>query len=237
VPITAGIGSAGSQPGVCTSITRPQAPYEGQVIYETDTNRTLVWDNAAWISLAQSAGSGMVQVVPTVSGSGTSVSLTGTVTVVSGTTSFILNCFNSTYEVYDIVLSDLSLSSDAGVQVQLRTGTTTSATGYYYAHTYGAGFYNGTAAPTTVSLANQTSFNTDIVSGSSVAAGGRLTVFNPFLAKRTSIFVQNTDPRTSGNARLGASGFHSEAVSYNQIVFSSSSNFTRCRVSVYGYNQ
>jgi hypothetical protein len=38
-----------SQSGVCTSTTRPASPFEGQVIYETDTNRVLVWDNSAWV--------------------------------------------------------------------------------------------------------------------------------------------------------------------------------------------
>jgi hypothetical protein len=46
--ISVGLGSAGSRPGVCTSSTRPTAPYEGQVIYETDTDRILVWDGSVW---------------------------------------------------------------------------------------------------------------------------------------------------------------------------------------------
>ena len=29
--------------GVCTSTTRPSSPYEGQLIYETDTDRILVY--------------------------------------------------------------------------------------------------------------------------------------------------------------------------------------------------
>ena len=36
------------QPGVCTSSTRPASPYEGQCIYETDTDRMYVWDGSAW---------------------------------------------------------------------------------------------------------------------------------------------------------------------------------------------
>jgi len=39
----------GSQPGVCTSSTRPTAPYEGQTIYETDTDKVLVWNGSAWL--------------------------------------------------------------------------------------------------------------------------------------------------------------------------------------------
>lgn len=37
-----------NQPGVCTSTTRPASPYEGQVIYETDTDRVLVWNGTGW---------------------------------------------------------------------------------------------------------------------------------------------------------------------------------------------
>jgi hypothetical protein len=37
-----------SQSGVCTSSTRPASPFEGQVIYETDTDRVLVWNASVW---------------------------------------------------------------------------------------------------------------------------------------------------------------------------------------------
>jgi hypothetical protein len=40
--------SAIAKPGVCTSSTRPASPYEGQVIYETDTNLAYFYDGAAW---------------------------------------------------------------------------------------------------------------------------------------------------------------------------------------------
>lgn len=46
--LSAGLGS-GFRPGVCDSSTRPSNPYEGQYIYETDTDRTLVWNGSAWI--------------------------------------------------------------------------------------------------------------------------------------------------------------------------------------------
>jgi hypothetical protein len=36
------------QPGVCTSSTRPASPFEGQVIYETDTDKVLVYNGSAW---------------------------------------------------------------------------------------------------------------------------------------------------------------------------------------------
>lgn len=36
--------------GVCTSTTRPESPYIGQVIYETDTQLLKVWLGSAWSS-------------------------------------------------------------------------------------------------------------------------------------------------------------------------------------------
>jgi len=41
-----------SQSGVCTSSTRPATPYEGQVIYETDTDMVAVWNGSSWRYIA-----------------------------------------------------------------------------------------------------------------------------------------------------------------------------------------
>ena len=38
------------KPGVCTSATRPANPYEGQFIYETDTDYMLVYSGSTWIT-------------------------------------------------------------------------------------------------------------------------------------------------------------------------------------------
>jgi len=40
------------QPGVCTSTTRPASPYEGQAIYETDTDKMYIWNGSAWRYMA-----------------------------------------------------------------------------------------------------------------------------------------------------------------------------------------
>lgn len=38
---------------VVTSVTRPASPVEGQTIYETDTDKFVVWDGAAWQEVLQ----------------------------------------------------------------------------------------------------------------------------------------------------------------------------------------
>ena len=42
--IDAAVGAA-----VVTSGTRPSSPWNGQIIHETDTDKTLVWDGVAWV--------------------------------------------------------------------------------------------------------------------------------------------------------------------------------------------
>lgn len=53
MPISTQIGSSSlAKPGVCTSTTRPAAPYEGQMIYETDSDLIRIWNGTAWRTLA-----------------------------------------------------------------------------------------------------------------------------------------------------------------------------------------
>jgi hypothetical protein len=44
---------------IVTSATRPSAPWSGQVIFETDTGRSFVWDGSAWQSAGGGAGVGL----------------------------------------------------------------------------------------------------------------------------------------------------------------------------------
>lgn len=57
--------STGLRPGVCTSTTRPTAPYEGQHIYETDTDIEYVWNGSAWVVNYVSAASPAFTGTPT----------------------------------------------------------------------------------------------------------------------------------------------------------------------------
>lgn len=47
--------ASGVRTGVCTSTTRPTAPYTGQVIYETDTSLTSVWNGTTWVGTTSAA--------------------------------------------------------------------------------------------------------------------------------------------------------------------------------------
>lgn len=56
------------RPGVCTSSTRPASPFEGQVIYETDTDLVQVYNGSGWKTLGRmvaSTNGSVLQVVST----------------------------------------------------------------------------------------------------------------------------------------------------------------------------
>lgn len=44
----------GLKPGVCTSSNRPANPYDGMMIYETDTNLVRIWNGTTWKTLSYS---------------------------------------------------------------------------------------------------------------------------------------------------------------------------------------
>ena len=90
--------ASGIRPGVCTSTTRPTAPYDGQVIYETDTDRTLVWNNSAWVSLF-----GLSKVTPSTVTGGT-INADGSVTVGSAVSTVVVNgVFSANFDHYRII--------------------------------------------------------------------------------------------------------------------------------------
>ena len=132
--------SAIAKPGVCTSSTRPASPYEGQVIYETDTDKTLVWNGSAWVYLSTSTANPVgLEFVASTSFSAT-------------TTPFINGCFNSTYDHYRLMISATG-SSAQDVRCRLRYSTSTVESGAVYDR-WG---FSSSASVAVSNVANQTS--------------------------------------------------------------------------------
>lgn len=113
--------STGLRPGVCTSTTRPSTPFEGQMIYETDTNRVLVYEGAAWVMIADTDTPPGMELVK--------VQTIGT-TVASVTVSSV---FSSTYENYKITINGGVGSQQNNLQFVLDgiTGSVYYQLGYY----------------------------------------------------------------------------------------------------------
>ena len=50
--ISSALGVGSLTPGVCTSTSRPANPFEGQLLYETDTDMLVIWNGSAWRYIA-----------------------------------------------------------------------------------------------------------------------------------------------------------------------------------------
>jgi hypothetical protein len=67
MPLSSVVGASSIlKPGVCTSTTRPAAPFEGQTIYETDTDTLLSYDGSAWVAYVKQTAGKVLQVVNTI---------------------------------------------------------------------------------------------------------------------------------------------------------------------------
>jgi hypothetical protein len=215
MPLSSVIGSSSiMQPGVCTSSTRPASPYDGQVIYETDTDKTLVWNGTGWVFLSTSrANPGGLDLIKTQ----TIGSAVSSVTVT--------DAFSSTYENYKIIVSGGLASASVGLDMQL--GSTT--TGYYGVYIYSP--FNATTV---------TGFNTNNGSlwggvGATTADGHRLNLdlLNPFLTKRTSY---NGALQNDGTNAGTITGYVNNTTSYTGFTLTTTSGtITGGTIRVYGY--
>jgi hypothetical protein len=93
--ITQQIGASSIiKPGVIdNTAARPASPYEGQVIFQKDTDQLLVWNGTAWVipnSPAQNP---------------TGLELITSANITNSTSTTFGNCFSSTYTNYNIVWS------------------------------------------------------------------------------------------------------------------------------------
>jgi hypothetical protein len=121
------------KPGVCTSTNRPANPYDGQVIYETDTDRTLVYNGTGWVFLSTSTANPVgLEFIKSVSFSASNqVDVT--------------DCFSSTYDNYRVQIEWLQNTSNGNLQIQMRNSGGLITTNYGFDS--GGNFYSsGTAS-------------------------------------------------------------------------------------------
>ena len=80
MPLSSVVGAQSIiKPGVCTSSTRPASPFEGQMIYETDTDVLAIWNGSAWriIGAAAATSGSVLQVVSATKTDAQAIAVTG----------------------------------------------------------------------------------------------------------------------------------------------------------------
>ena len=120
--------STGLRPGVCTSTTRPSTPFEGQMIYETDTDMLAIYNGTAWryISATTPTNGTVLQIVNATHQS--LVASSSTTYVDTGLTATITPKSSSSKV---LVMTDQNGYSDASAQdltIRLVRGSTTLQT-------------------------------------------------------------------------------------------------------------
>ena len=201
------------RPGVCTSTTRPASPFEGQVIYETDTNQVLVYSGTAWVMLGDLDTPGGLQLIKTQT-IGTTVS---SVTV--------SDVFSSEFDNYRVDVSGGSASTAGALRLTL--GSTT--TGYYYAANY------VTWANSAASVAgSNAAFH---LVGEFVAASlsASTDIFSPYLAEET-FFRGQSVAMSTGGYYVVQGGYLNNTTSYTAFTLAASTGtMTGGTIRVYGY--
>lgn len=196
----------GLRPGVCTSTTRPASPFDGQLIYETDSNLLRVWNGSAWKTLSYSdATNGTVlQVVSTTKTDTLSASLSGAATTdITGLTATITPTSTSS-NVLVLVQTNGAISSNNWVfnEFRLMRGTTAIGIGE------SAGNRLRVTSGAHVNVNGDNDFITttmiflDSPSTTSATTYG-VQIFNGATATRT-VYVNRTaaDPNTAGDGGI-----------------------------------
>lgn len=189
-----------AQSGVCTSSTRPATPYEGQVIFETDTDRMLIWNGTTWV----------IPNAPAQNPTGLELVTTQTL---SGTSTQINTCFTSTYNSYRIVFSNLTFSTESLLTMRLVAGTTPDQTNNYYA----SGLQVITGGAVSSIGNNAVSYWHTALSASPTAGGCFVELFNPQLSVPTAFSGQGIDTRTNGAPHRTSGGFFNASTSFDGL--------------------
>jgi hypothetical protein len=219
--------SQGLKPGVCTSSNRPANPYDGMMIYETDTDKVAVYDSSAWVyktGTAAPVSPGLVLVASGTFSAATSVSLpTGT--------------FTSTYRNYKVIFDVTATTSRSALTLRFRTaGTDNTAAGRYMQASVGYDSESGSAnlaQPSANSFTVATNYATEPIVIN-------LDVFNPQQTLRTWGTGFYTSDSSSGAAvQTRATSFkHSDTTSFDSMSLISSVASSMTGIyRVYGYSE
>jgi hypothetical protein len=211
-----GIGIGSIKQGVCTSTTRPASPFDGQVIYEIDTDKMAVYDASAWVYKTGTTA-------PSASG----LAFISTTTITSQTSVAFDNIFTSTYDNYLVMFDNFSGSVSADLRLQFRTAGPTTISASYYAAIDGWG-YDGTA----MTAKRQTNASSLFVLSYStgIDACGEITINNAHTQPNYTLSTKN-----SGSGYYIGQGFSYGSITALGFILTSTSGSFSGKVRIYGY--
>lgn len=216
--ISQGIDSV--RTGVCTITTRPASPFDGQVIYETDTDRAMVWNGTSWVVLSTGTANpvGLVYITQATPSAVQTVSIN--------------NCFTSAYSNYLLVIDTTATVGAGYLMGRLRLSGTDAITNYS-SQRIGA---QGTGAFANADVTGTEEFVIGYIdSGFPASSVQSVNVFSPALARVTTATSLAGTKNSSGPLVFAFWGHHTAATAYDGItIFTNATSFTGT-IRVYGY--
>ena len=211
--------SRGLRPGVCTSTTRPANPYDGMVIYETDTDKVAVYDASAWVYKTGTTA-------PTAPG----LVCVKAETALSGTSVIADNVFSSDYSNYLILLRYTTVGNNE-IAGRLRAGGVSASGANYNSQNISS----VTTNPAAIRV-NTTSQQLATASNGDFKSSAVIHLFSPAIAEPTNFQIANNP------SLLGYTGVrlyiwmanHAVATAYDGIEFFTAINMTGT-YAIYGY--
>ena len=217
-----------SQSGVCTSSTRPATPYEGQVIYETDTDKTLIWNGSAWVYVATS----------TINPVGLELITTGTFT--SSSTINVSGCFTSTYTDYRVLISIDTASTQAtrNIAWKFRTSSGDDSSAEYYYGFQGMGLGDSTLNQVQGAYGATSSVLCNYYGYTDSTASAQLDIFSPFDSAQKTKYLGNANGGNATSQSVGVTTCQMLAAkSHTGFSFFSSTGTISGHYAVYGYRK
>ena len=217
--------SNGLRTGVCTSTNRPTTPYEGQVIYETDTDLSYVYNGTSWQQVS----------------GGTAVGNSGLVYVTSGTwasgaiTQSFDTTFTSTYTNYRVVINMTASAGDIAFSAKMRAATVATSSNYKTL-TYNAYPGIGNVAATGSNAASAF----DLGNVSAVDTVVSFDLYRPQTAKITVLngMTDNIQSAFSNTIQwFDTKGHLNDTTAYDGMQFTLGSGTFTGSYTVYGYRQ
>ena len=214
--------SQGLKPGVCTSSNRPANPFDGMMIYETDTDKVAVYDVNAWVYKTAAS-------VPVASGL---VFISSTTFTTAASVSLPVATFSATYLNYLVHFNLSAASTNINLTGRLRIAGADNTTSNYSTMLTG---FQGDNTAANVGNTGQSSFTLKSTNNNPTYAA-TFTFMDVFATQRTSILTQIASVNP-GVAVVGNSGslMFDATTSFDSFSFNASTGTITGTVKVYGY--
>jgi hypothetical protein len=223
---------------LCTSSTRPSTGIiKGTMIFETDTNRLVIYNGTSWVYVADTDSPPAMELISPTSVAGTGVTnSSGNITFSGSSTVSVNGIFSSTYDNYKLIINMTNNSVNGSLWLRMRTaGTDNSSSNYTYA---GLNSYSGSSITNAITSGGTQTFfiasNMDTVYYPNMPV--TFDIFQPFLTYRTAYYGFIPNPVNPQSYFSYVGGAMSVTTSYDGFsIFNGNGGTISGSMRVYGY--